>query len=54
MTTCVEDDCQESAAVELHIPWTENRRVCAAHARVWARRDGVVPEPLEGKEGEWP
>ncbi|WP_254271473.1 hypothetical protein [Haloarcula marina] len=53
MTTCEEADCEERAAVELHIPWAENRVVCTAHARVWVQRDGVVPEPLDDFEGEW-
>jgi hypothetical protein len=51
---CAESDCSESAAVRLHIPWDENREVCAAHARVLARQDGVVADPLDGSEGEWP
>lgn len=54
MVTCSEEDCEEEAAVELHIPWAENRPVCAGHARVIARQDGVVADPLEGKEDEWP
>ncbi|WP_247001312.1 hypothetical protein [Halosolutus gelatinilyticus] len=43
---CSEADCDRSAAVELHVPWAENRYVCAAHARVLGRRDGVVADPL--------
>lgn len=54
MTTCAESGCEKEAAVELHIPWDENRRVCTAHARVWAQKDGVVPAPLDGHEDEWP
>ena len=54
MTTCEEDDCEETAAVELHVPWRANLVVCPSHARVWARKDGVVPEPLDGHESEWP
>lgn len=50
---CAEDGCENAAAVRLHIPWTENREVCTAHARVLARREGVVAEPLEGAEDEW-
>jgi hypothetical protein len=42
---CSEDDCTRPACVELHIPWDENRVVCAAHARVLGRRDGVVADP---------
>lgn len=54
MATCTEDDCEERAAVRLHIPWAENRVVCAAHARVWAQKDGVVADPLEEADGEFP
>ncbi len=42
---CAEPDCTRSAAVELHIPWAENRHVCAAHARVLGQQDGVVADP---------
>jgi len=49
---CAEPDCEREAAVRLHVPWTENRTVCPAHARVAVQQDGVVAEPLEG--GEWP
>lgn len=52
MTECEEADCEREAAVELHIPWDVNRTVCTAHARVWAQKDGVVPEPLDGVEWE--
>jgi len=54
MTDCTEDDCDRRAAVRLHVPWAENRAVCTAHARVAARQDGVVAEPLDGTEEEWP
>jgi len=43
---CSEEGCDRPAAVELHIPWAENRLVCAPHARVLGRRDGVVADPL--------
>ncbi|MFC7230394.1 hypothetical protein ACFQMM_01635 [Saliphagus sp. GCM10025308] len=43
---CSEDGCDRDAAVELHIPWAENRVVCAAHARVLGRQDGVVADPF--------
>ncbi|MCU4740265.1 hypothetical protein OB955_02460 [Halobacteria archaeon AArc-m2/3/4] len=43
---CAEPDCDRPIAVELHIPWADNRFVCAAHARVLGRRDGVVADPL--------
>lgn len=51
---CEEAGCDARAAVRLHIPWDENREVCAAHARGVARKDGVVAEPLEDADGEWP
>lgn len=43
---CSEPDCERPVAVELHIPWDDNRLVCAAHARVIGRRDGIVADPL--------
>ncbi|WP_433630645.1 hypothetical protein [Halomicrococcus sp. NG-SE-24] len=49
---CAEDDCDGEAAVRLHVPWDANREVCASHARVLARQDGVVAEPLADAE-EW-
>jgi hypothetical protein len=49
---CAEGDCENEAAVRLHIPWDENRVVCTAHARVLARQDGVVAEPQEGVDWE--
>ncbi|MDS0258773.1 hypothetical protein NDI56_05125 [Haloarcula sp. S1CR25-12] len=52
MTACEAPDCERTAAVELHIPWRENMLACPAHARGWAARDGVVPEPLDGADGE--
>lgn len=52
--TCSEDDCEEAAVVELHVPWDENRLVCAGHARVIARQDGVVADPLDGADDAWP
>jgi hypothetical protein len=54
MTDCAEPDCDRQGAVRLHVPWDENSVVCTAHARVAARQDGVVAEPLEGREEEWP
>lgn len=50
---CTESDCSEPAAVRLHVPWDENREVCAAHARVLAQQDGVVADPLADGD-EWP
>lgn len=54
MPACSEADCDEAAVVELHIPWAENRLVCAGHARVVARQDGVVADPLDEASEEWP
>lgn len=51
---CEEPGCDRRAAVVLHVPWDDDRRVCPAHARVLARPDGVVAEPIAGAEGEWP
>lgn len=51
---CAEDGCSDPAAVRLHVPWAENREVCAAHARALAQQDGVVAAPLDGREDEWP
>lgn len=42
---CAETDCDRPAVVELHIPWTDNKLVCAAHARVLGRQEGVVADP---------
>lgn len=53
-TECTQPGCERTAAVELHIPWDENRVVCAAHARVEARQDGVVAEALDSADGELP
>ncbi|QSG03627.1 hypothetical protein [Natranaeroarchaeum sulfidigenes] len=50
---CTEDDCERPGAVVLHIPWGENRIVCTAHARVLARQDGVVADPLENLDEDW-
>lgn len=54
MTRCAEDGCEARATVRLHVPWAEDRSVCAAHARGLATRDGVVAEPLEGADEELP
>jgi len=53
MAECAEDDCSEPATVRLHVPWAENRNVCAGHARVLGRQDGVVADPITDGE-EWP
>ena len=54
MTECAEEGCERTAAVRLHVPWAGERDVCAAHARALVQQDGVVAEPLEGAEGEFP
>ncbi|WP_174811913.1 hypothetical protein [Salinadaptatus halalkaliphilus] len=42
---CTEEGCDRAAVVELHIPWGDNRTVCAPHARVLGRQDGIVADP---------
>lgn len=54
MGECGEEGCDREAAVRLHVPWAGERLVCTAHARSIARQDGVVAEPLEGKDEEFP
>lgn len=54
MEECTESGCTDPATVRLHIPWAEDRAVCAGHARVLGRQDGVVADPLEDAEEEWP
>lgn len=51
---CSENDCESKAAFELHIPWEENRYVCAGHARVEGRKEGIVADPLETADEELP
>jgi hypothetical protein len=51
---CSEPDCENAAAFELHVPWDENRVVCAGHARVLARQDGVVADALPNADDELP
>jgi hypothetical protein len=53
MATCAEDDCDGTAAVRVYVPWAEDRNVCTAHARVIARQDGVVAEPLPEAAEDW-
>lgn len=45
--TCAEEGCMDRTTVELHVPWGENRFVCAGHARVASQQDGIVADPLE-------
>ena len=51
---CTEDGCDSEASFELHIPWTENRVVCAPHARVEGEKDGIVADPLDGADDRLP
>jgi hypothetical protein len=51
---CAEDDCDREATFELHIPWAENRYVCAGHARVQSRTDGVVADAMDTADDELP
>lgn len=51
---CSEQDCEDEAAVELHVPWGEPRPVCAAHARVQSRKEGVVAQPLSEADESLP
>ena len=51
---CTEDGCDRDAAFELHIPWTDNRVVCAGHARVQSRNDGIVADALDAAAEELP
>ncbi len=51
---CTQEGCEKEATFELHIPWAPNRAVCAAHARVEARADGVVADALETADEELP
>ncbi len=51
---CTQDGCDSEATFELHIPWTENRVVCAAHARVEGQQDGVVADPLDAADDDLP
>ena len=52
--TCAEDGCDRAVAVRLHDPRGPNRDVCLPHARVLAREEGVVAEPLTDANSEWP
>lgn len=54
MPRCAETDCDRPATVRVHVPWADDREVCAAHARSIAAKDGVVAEPLEDADGEFP
>lgn len=51
---CEEHDCSGDAAVRLSIPWDADRTVCPACARAAVQQDGVVAEPLDGRDDAWP
>ena len=51
---CSEDGCDATAAVRIHVPWDEDRNVCAAHGRALVQQDGVVATTLEDTDAEWP
>lgn len=51
---CEMAGCERAASFELHIPWTENERLCAGHARVRSRQDGIVVDPLDAADEELP
>lgn len=51
---CEVEGCADEAAFELHVPWADNQLVCAAHARVKARQDGVVADALAAADEELP
>lgn len=53
MVECSEPDCGVRASVRLHVPWADDRNVCAAHGRVLVQQEGVVAEPLVDADGEW-
>ncbi|MFB6304976.1 MAG: hypothetical protein ABEH47_07405 [Haloferacaceae archaeon] len=54
MGECTEEGCERPAAVRLYVPWDEDRDVCPAHARALVQQDGVVADPLEDADAEWP
>lgn len=51
---CETEGCDSEAVFELHLPWKENERVCAGHARTRSRQDGVVADALEEADEELP
>lgn len=51
---CAEDGCDSEATFKLHIPWAENEFVCAGHARVRGRKEGVVADPIEQADDHLP
>jgi hypothetical protein len=51
---CEVAGCEDEATFELDVPWDDNEFVCAGHARVRSRPDGVVADPLESADEEMP
>lgn len=51
---CVHDGCDSKATFELHIPWKENEYVCAGHARVRGRQEGIVADPMDDADEDLP
>ena len=51
---CAEADCESEATFKLHVPWAEDEYVCAGHARVRSREDGIVADPLEAADEKLP
>ncbi|PSP27905.1 hypothetical protein BRC65_03680 [Halobacteriales archaeon QH_2_65_14] len=51
---CEKAGCESEATFELHIPWTENEYVCAGHARVRGRQEGVVADALDDADEHLP
>jgi hypothetical protein len=46
--------CERAASFRLYIPWTADEVLCAGHARVRSRKDGIVADPLESADDELP
>lgn len=51
---CDTEGCDDAAAFELHVPWADNEYVCAGHARVRSRQEGVVADPLDSADDTLP
>lgn len=51
---CAEEGCESDATFELHIPWKDNEYVCAGHARVRGRQEGVVADALDSADDHMP
>lgn len=51
---CEVAGCDDEVTVELDVPWADNEFVCAGHARVRSRREGVVADPLDAAKEEMP